>query len=37
MVEYILVVKHEIVGEEKLETGNILNSNVVEEGNKACA
>jgi hypothetical protein len=37
MYAYILVVKHEMVGEEKLETSNILNTNVIEEGNKTCA
>jgi len=37
MHAYILVVKHEMVGEKKLETSNILNANVIEEGNKACA
>lgn len=33
----ILLLEHEIVGEEKLETGDILHSNVIEEGNKPCA
>jgi len=37
MYAYILMLKHEMVGEEKLETNDILNTNVIEEGNKTCA
>lgn len=31
----ILVLEHEIVGEHNLKTSNVLNTNVIEEGNKA--